>query len=188
MSFLRGKKPNNFSTPDLKNAKQHHVKTVIAISPEYLNTTSGETSFVNFKPIYHYTQQPILFYFLNLADTAITNKRDPSHSVKLIKQYLQAIAKFNNLKMNFTKYFKRSSSKTSLVNSVNYDRKASMDSVSTFTSTSSNSTVAADRATSNKKLVDASKGGSATDAFNYLFNNNTNSTTTNGVRLNYSRI
>ncbi|KAJ1985944.1 hypothetical protein GGI25_006451 [Coemansia spiralis] len=131
--------------------------------------------------------RPALQFLQELVNTAIASKRESPFSTKLPKHHFQATARFNNINMNFSKYFKCNTSSTSLVNNVDYNHKASMDSASTFTSTSSASTMAAERTTTTNKLVDASKGGNATDAFNYLFSN-TNSATANGVRLNYSRI
>ncbi|KAJ1668370.1 hypothetical protein IW140_000197 [Coemansia sp. RSA 1813] len=78
--------------------------------------------------------------------------------------------------MGFSKYFKINSSKTSFVDSVYLDRKASIQTSSTYSSVgSSASTKAETKQSDSDKIIDASKGGNPMDAFNYLFNANTNS-------------
>ncbi|KAJ1898653.1 hypothetical protein LPJ81_004289 [Coemansia sp. IMI 209127] len=77
--------------------------------------------------------------------------------------------------MGFSKYFKTNSSKTSLVSSVDLGRKASVQTSSTFSSVGSASTKASRKQADSGKVIDASKGGNPMDAFNYLFNANTNS-------------
>ncbi|KAJ2395652.1 hypothetical protein GGI23_004220 [Coemansia sp. RSA 2559] len=77
--------------------------------------------------------------------------------------------------MGFSKYFKANFSNTSSVSSVDLDRKASVQTSSTFSSVDSASTKASGKQADSGKIIDASKGGDPMDAFNYLFNANTNS-------------
>ncbi|KAJ2392036.1 hypothetical protein GGI23_005303 [Coemansia sp. RSA 2559] len=77
--------------------------------------------------------------------------------------------------MGFSKYFKTNSSKTSFVSNEGLARKASVQTSSTFSSVDSASTKASGKQADSGKVIDASKGGDPMDAFNYLFNANTNS-------------